>query len=81
MIAAETELAAALRERRLVIADDLSRRTGEQHLRRLEEISRRIERLAAALPRPAPPQLEHYLERCSYDKALEFLEARAAPRS
>jgi hypothetical protein len=30
--------------------------------------------LQAALPKPVDPQLVHYLERKSYDKALEFLE-------
>lgn len=76
MTAAENELAAALRERRSIIADERSRNTGEQHLLRLQEISRRIEMSAAALPRPVPPPLAHYLDRCSFDKALEFLEGR-----
>jgi hypothetical protein len=30
--------------------------------------------LQAALPRPIDPQLAHYLQRRSYNKALEFLE-------
>jgi hypothetical protein len=37
-------------------------------------ISEQIERLTDALPRPIPPRLAHFLERRSYDKALEFLE-------
>jgi hypothetical protein len=27
-----------------------------------------------ALPAPVDPQLAHFLSRCSYEKALEFLE-------
>ena len=35
-----------------------------------------IEQLQAALPKPVDPRLVHYLERKSYDKALEYLEGR-----
>jgi len=69
----ESELAEALRERLKIISDDASRRDPDQHVRRLREISERIETLAAALPRPIPPRLAHFLDRRSYDKALEFL--------
>ena len=69
----EQELAAALRERRRVISDESSRRNPDQHMARLREISDRIESLAAALPQPVPPRLAHFLDRRSYDKALEFL--------
>ncbi len=72
----ETELAEALRERLKIISDEESRRDPEQHLKRLREISDRIETLAAALPQPIPPRLAHFLDRRSYDKALEFLEDR-----
>ena len=41
---------------------------------RLRAISERIDELASVLPRPIAPQLAHYLQRRSYDKALEFLE-------
>ena len=41
---------------------------------RLSAISERIDKLAAVLPRPVDPRLAHYLQRHSYDKALEFLE-------
>jgi hypothetical protein len=30
------------------------------------------------LPKPIDPQLAHFLQRKSYDKALEFLEETAA---
>jgi hypothetical protein len=69
------DLAAALRERLQIIGDEDSRRSPESHVTRLREVSERIERLEAALPKPVDPQLRHYLERRSYDKALEFLEA------
>jgi hypothetical protein len=69
----ESELAEALRERLKIISDKASRRDPDQHVRRLREISGRIETLAATLPRPIPPRLAHFLDRRSYDKALEFL--------
>ena len=69
----ETELAEALRERLQIISDEASRRNPEQHLKRLGDVSERIETLVAALPRPIPPRLAHFLDRRSYDKALEFL--------
>jgi hypothetical protein len=73
--AAAADLAAALRERRAIIADEASRRAPEQHIERLKTISMRIDSLAAQLPPPIEPQLAHFLQRASYDKALEFLEA------
>ena len=72
----ETELAEALRERLKIISDEESRRDPEQHVKRLQEISDRIETLVATLPQPIPPRLAHFLDRRSYDKALEFLEDR-----
>ena len=72
----ESELAEALRERLKIISNEASRRDPDQHVRRLREISERIETLAAALPRPIPPRLAHFLGRRSYDKALELLEGR-----
>ena len=75
MTNAESQLAAALRQRREIIADEESRRQPEQHVKRLREVSDRIEQLTEALPRPIEPRLAHFLERRSYDKALEFLEA------
>ena len=70
------ELAEALRERLQIISDESSRRNPDQHMARLHEISDRIESLAAALPQPIPPRLAHFLDRRSYDKALDFLEGR-----
>jgi hypothetical protein len=75
----ESELAEALRERLRIISDEASRRDSDQHVRRLREISQRIETLAAALPRPIPPRLAHFLDHRSYDKALEFLCSGGLP--
>jgi hypothetical protein len=71
------DLREALRERLAIIHDEESRRDEEQHMARLCVISEKIDKLQAALPRPIDPQLAHYLQRRSYDKALDFLEGRA----
>ena len=68
------ELAEALRERLAVIGDEVSRGNASLHMARLRLVSERIEALAAGLPRPLDPQLEHFLARRSYDKALAMLE-------
>jgi hypothetical protein len=70
------ELREALRERLAIIHDEESRRDEEQHMARLRVISEKIDKLQASLPRPIDPRLAHYLNRRSYDKALEFLEGR-----
>lgn len=72
-----SDLAAALRERLAIIQDQQSRRDPEKHVTALRAISEQIDNLAAALPKPVDPRLAHYLQRQSYDKALEMLEARA----
>jgi hypothetical protein len=68
------DLREALRERLAIIGDEESRRDEQTHMARLHAISERIDKLAAALPRPIDPRLAHYLQRRSFDKALEFLE-------
>ena len=69
------ELVAALRERLAVIADRASyARDPQAHLRQLQGVSERIATLGKKLPPPIDPRLAHYLERCSYDKALAWLE-------
>jgi hypothetical protein len=71
-------LAAALRERLAVIGDRASRdRDPAAHLRQLQSASEKIVALQAQLPAPVPAQLSHYLERCSYDKALDWIEQHA----
>jgi hypothetical protein len=75
-----SDLAQALRERLAIIRDEKSRGDEETHMARLSAVSEKIDKLAAAVPRPLDPQLAHYLQRRSYDKALEFLEGQAPPR-
>jgi hypothetical protein len=72
----EDQLAAALRERRALIADEASRRDPERHIEKLKAVSNKIIALGKSLPAPVDPQLAHFLARCSYDKALEKLEAK-----
>ncbi len=74
MNAPENDLATALRERRALVADEASRRDPEQHIAKLQSISEKIVTLQEQLAQPVDPQLAHFLARCSYDKALEFLE-------
>lgn len=64
----------ALRERIAVIRDEESRCDHAKHIDRLRVVSEKIDKLQAALPPPIDPRLAHYLQRRSYDKALEFLE-------
>jgi len=71
---AMVDLANALRERLAIIRDAASRRNQEKHQARLRAISEKINRLQTALPQPIDPQLAHFLQRSSYDKALEFIE-------
>jgi hypothetical protein len=68
------DLAEALRERLAVIRDARSRRDEAIHIGRLKAISERIDDLQTRLPRPVDPRLAHYLERKSYEKALEYLQ-------
>jgi len=68
------DLRDALRERLAIIHDEESLRDAEAHMARLSTVSEKIDKLQEALPRPIDPQLAHYLQRRSYDKALEFLE-------
>ena len=68
------DLRDALRERLAIIHDEESRRDTETHMARLSAISEKIDKLQAALPQPVDARLAHYLQRRSYDKALQFLE-------
>ena len=68
------DLRDALRERLAIIHDEESRRDEAKHIDRLRAISEKIDKLQAALPQPVDTRLAHYLQRRSYDKALELLE-------
>ncbi len=71
------KLADVLRERLALIANDTSRQDPEKHMERLRIISEEIELLERQLPATIDPQLRHYLQRRSYNKALEQIEALA----
>jgi hypothetical protein len=75
-------LAEALRARRRLIADrEFYARDQAGHLRQLADVSAQIVELSSALPAPVDPELAHFLQRCSYDKALLWLEEQAADRA
>ncbi len=69
------DLRDALRERLAIIHDEESRRDEARHLDRLRVVSEKIDKLQAALPERVDPRLAHYLQRRSYEKALEFIES------
>jgi len=69
-----SDLASALRERLEIITDEESRRDVPRHMARLQAVSERIEALQNGLPATTDPRLKHFLERRSYDKALEWIE-------
>lgn len=77
-------LAHALRERVALIADRaFYQRDPAAHLAQLQAVSGKIAAATAHLPPHTDPRLTHYLERCSYTKALAFLEdlpAETSPR-
>lgn len=74
------QLTESLRERLRIIADRTwYQRDPAGHLAALQSVSEKIEQLASILPPPVDPRLAHFLERRSYDKALEFLATGSAP--
>ena len=73
MESALADLAQALRERLAVIRDEESRSDQSKHIGRLRAASEKIDRLQESLPPSIDPRLKHYLQRKSYDKALELL--------
>ena len=70
------ELAGALRERLTIIGDEESRQDPDRHMARLQDVSQRLESLEDRLAGKLDPQLRHYLQRRSYTKALEHLDAQ-----
>ncbi len=71
----EEELISALKRRVAVIGDRALRESDPvRQLAELKEVSEKIVALEARLPATTHPQLRHYFERCSYDKALAWLE-------
>jgi hypothetical protein len=72
------ELADALRDRLAIIADEPSRQDPARHTERLRVISEKIEEIERQLPPTIDQQLRHFLQRRSYSKALEQIEALAS---
>ena len=69
------EMREALRRRREIIADRAHyQRDPGGHLQALKEISERITEIRSRIPDSVDSQFRHYLDRCSYDKALVWLE-------
>lgn len=67
----------ALRHRLSVVGDRaFYERDPAGHLEALKAASAEVERLARELGVAADPQLRHFLERQSYVKALDFLDAQ-----
>ena len=75
------ELASALRERLEIIGDEQSRQSPDAHMKRLQDVSERIETLEHQLPPDTDPQLRHFLQRRSYSKALELISESTTRRS
>ncbi|MDH4469567.1 MAG: hypothetical protein QE493_01165 [Verrucomicrobiae bacterium] len=76
------QLASALRSRLSTIADhELRDRDPATHLKKLQVASEAIDQsIAALLKSEIDPQLRHYLDRRSFDKALEWIESNRASR-
>jgi hypothetical protein len=71
------ELRTALQERLDVVADRaLYERDAAAHLAKLQAASAALDHLARELSPDADPMLRHYLERQSYVKALDWLNAQ-----
>lgn len=75
------QLANALRERLEIISDEQSRQSPDAHMKRLQDVSERIETLERQLPADIDPQLRHFLQRRSYTKALELISESTTQRS
>ncbi|MGI8820152.1 MAG: hypothetical protein ACR2ID_04695 [Chthoniobacterales bacterium] len=69
------ELSKILHEHREIVGDEVSRRDSARHMQRLQGVSERLEEMERRLSKAIDPQLRHFLQRRSYSKALEYLDA------
>lgn len=71
----EDKLADALKLRLAIIGDrEMRERDPDGQLAQLREVSERIVALQTELPAGTHPQLLHYFQRASYEKALAWIE-------
>lgn len=71
------ELAALLRQRLAIIGDTALRdRDPGAHLEALKDASEAIFAKHVDLKPAVHPRLDHFLTNCSYEKALDYLEAQ-----
>jgi hypothetical protein len=69
------ELAGLLQKRLEIIRDqDLRINHPDQQLKQLQEVSEAITTLQNNWQGPIPPRLRHFLENCSYEKALTWIQ-------
>ena len=74
-----TRLAVLLEKRLAVIADhELRDRDPDEQLRQLQEVSEKIEEMHSTLKGKIKPRLAHFLEGCSYQKALDWIRLELA---
>ena len=72
-------LALLLEQRLQIIADHSFRdRDPEAHLAALQKVSETLADTYQTLKPQLPPRLRHFMEQCSYSKALDYLQAGAA---
>lgn len=69
-----SELADLLEKRLAVIADhELRENDPDEQLRQLQSVSEKIVERQGELAGDLSPRLAHFLENCSYDKALAWI--------
>lgn len=77
MDASLAALREAVRQRLAVVSDHSLRQADPQaHLEKLKDAAAHLDVLVAKLPADAHPMLRHYLERQSYVKVLDWLDAQ-----
>ena len=65
-----------LLEKRIAVISDHQLRDSDpdEQLKQLQTVSESISELHQKIADEAPPRLRHFLENCSYDKALDWLK-------